>query len=54
MQTIAAIDTNILCDRIDLACLFGGEESSRFTDFINNKSDDLHDILNSLVTPGCW
>jgi len=51
MQSTATIGTNSLCDGIDLSPLFGGKKSSRFTDFINNKSDDLFSKCNTLVTP---
>lgn len=51
MQNIATIETNALCDGIDLSRLFGQKKSSRFTDFINNKSDDLISRFNTLVNP---
>jgi uncharacterized protein YqkB len=51
MQNIATIEINTLSDGIDLSSLFGRKESSRFTDFINNKSDDLFSKFNTLVTP---
>jgi uncharacterized protein YqkB len=51
MQNIATIEINTLCDGIDLSRLFGRKKSSRFTDFINNKSDDLFSKFNTLVTP---
>ncbi|MBN2516121.1 MAG: hypothetical protein JXC33_08835, partial [Deltaproteobacteria bacterium] len=51
MQNIATIETNTLCDGIDLSILFGRKKTSRFTDFINNKSDDLLSRFNTMVTP---
>jgi hypothetical protein len=51
MQNIATIETSALCDGIDLSRLFGRKKSSRFTDFINNKSDDLLSRFDTLVTP---
>jgi uncharacterized protein YqkB len=51
MQNIATIEINTLSDGIDLSSLFGRKKSSRFTDFINNKSDDLFSKFNTLVTP---
>ena len=51
MQNIATIEIDTLCDGIDLSRPFGRKKSSRFTDFINNKSDDLLSMFNTLVTP---
>jgi hypothetical protein len=51
MQNIATIEIDTLCDGIDLSRPFGRKKSSRFTDFINNKSDDLLSLFNTLVTP---
>lgn len=51
MQNIATIETSALCKGIDLFRLFGRKKSSRFTDFINNKSDDLFNRFDTLVTP---
>ncbi len=51
MQNIERIENTNLCEGIDLSPIFGGKESLRFTDFINNKSDDLLDIFNSIIAP---
>ncbi|MBN1276244.1 MAG: hypothetical protein JXA35_02045 [Deltaproteobacteria bacterium] len=51
MQNTATEKNNILCDSVDLSLIFGGKESSRFTNFINNKSDDLFSIFNSMIAP---